>query len=91
MNPTMHIVWRVLEAAIDVSDQTVTAACRRLIVANRLGWRKHADTARKWADLLSKFSKVRGIIQALDEHSNPTKGTCLRPQRVKVWRVFAAI
>lgn len=45
MTPTMQIVWNVLEAAIDAGDQTVIAACRRLIVANRLGWRKHADAA----------------------------------------------
>lgn len=45
MPPIMRIVWRVLEAAIDAGDQTVTAACRRLIVANRLGWKPHAKAA----------------------------------------------
>lgn len=39
--PRMAIVWRVLEGAKDVGDQTVVAACRRLITANRLGWKKH--------------------------------------------------
>ena len=42
-NPRMTIVWQVLEAAKDAKDGTVIAACRRLIVANRLGWNKHAD------------------------------------------------
>jgi hypothetical protein len=37
----MQIVWQVLEAAKDNRDEMVIAACRRLIEANRLGWRKH--------------------------------------------------
>ncbi len=45
MTPKMHIIWNVLEAAKDAGDETVIAACRRLIVANRLGWKKHADAA----------------------------------------------
>jgi hypothetical protein len=38
--PRMQIVWRVLEAA---KDEIAIAACRRLIVAGRLGWNRHAD------------------------------------------------
>ena len=45
MNPKMQIVWSVLEAAKDAGDELVVAACRRLIVANRLGWKKYADAA----------------------------------------------
>jgi hypothetical protein len=41
--PRMHIVWNVLERAKDVGDDFVIGACRRLIAANRLGWRKHHD------------------------------------------------
>lgn len=41
----MQVVWDVLEAAKDHDDPTVIAACRRLIVASRLGWRKYADPA----------------------------------------------
>ena len=44
-NPKMSIVWSVLESAKDNSDAVIIAACRRLIVANRLGWKKHADAA----------------------------------------------
>jgi hypothetical protein len=40
--PKMQIVWDALEAAKDSSDEIAIAACRRLIVADRLGWRKHA-------------------------------------------------
>jgi hypothetical protein len=40
--PRMQIVWDALEAAKDSSDEIAIAACRRLIVADRLGWRKHA-------------------------------------------------
>jgi hypothetical protein len=45
MSPKMMIVWQVLEAAKDAGDQMVIAACRRLIVANRIGWKKHANPA----------------------------------------------
>ena len=43
MTPRMQIVWQVLEGAKDNNDQMVIAACRRLIWANTLGWRKHAQ------------------------------------------------
>lgn len=45
MTQKMQIVWQVLEAAKHNDDDTVTAACRRLIVANRLGWRKFHNPA----------------------------------------------
>jgi hypothetical protein len=41
----MRITWDVLEAAKDAGDETVIAACRRIIVADRLGWRKHGNPA----------------------------------------------
>lgn len=41
----MHVTWRVLERAIDAGDSTVAAACRRIIKANAIGWRKHGDPA----------------------------------------------
>ena len=43
LTPRMQIVWGVLEPAKDNHDEIVIAACRWLIVAHRLGWRKHAD------------------------------------------------
>ncbi len=36
-----QVIWTVLEAAKDNDDQTVIAAARRLIVAQRRGWREH--------------------------------------------------
>src|SRR3546814_18565351 len=45
--PRMQAVWSVLEAAKDNGDEIVIAACRRLIVADRLGWKKHAAAADK--------------------------------------------
>lgn len=54
MTPRMQIVWNVLEAAKDAADPMVVGACRRLIVANRLGWRKHA-AARDW-ELVQAFA-----------------------------------
>jgi len=41
----MQIIWDVLESVKNNGDTTVIAACRRLINADRLGWRKHADPA----------------------------------------------
>jgi hypothetical protein len=41
--PRMVITWQVLEAAIDADDPIVIAACRRVIEANRIGWRKHGN------------------------------------------------
>lgn len=43
--PRMQIVWDVLEAAKDNDDQAVIAACRRLIEADRKGWKKHHNAA----------------------------------------------
>jgi hypothetical protein len=39
----MQMVWDVLETAKDNDDQIMIAACRRLVVADRLGWKKHAE------------------------------------------------
>lgn len=50
--PRMRIVHSVLECAIDACDETVISACRRLIDADRRGWRRHAsrsDVAMVWA------------------------------------------
>jgi hypothetical protein len=41
--PRMQMVWDVLEAAKQNADEIVVAACRRLIIADRLGWKKHAE------------------------------------------------
>ena len=43
MTPRMQITWDVLERAKDCGDETVIAACRRIIVADRIGWRKHGS------------------------------------------------
>ena len=43
--PRMRITWDVLEAAKDAGDEMVIATCRRIIVAHRLGWRKHGNPA----------------------------------------------
>jgi hypothetical protein len=41
--PRMHMVWDVLDAAKANGDEIVIAGCRRLIIADRLGWKKHAE------------------------------------------------
>ena len=43
--PRMRITWAVLEAAKDACDEMVIAACRRIIAADRLGWRRHGNPA----------------------------------------------
>ena len=43
--PRMEIVWRVLDRAIDAEDWDVIEACRRLVVANRLGWRRFTNAS----------------------------------------------
>lgn len=53
--PRMRIVWEALEAAKDNHDAVVIGACRRLIVADRQGWRKHADP-RDWI-IVQEFAK----------------------------------
>ena len=50
--PRMEIVWRVLERAIDAEDWDVIEACRRLVVANRLGWRRYTN-ATDWNLVMS--------------------------------------
>jgi hypothetical protein len=45
MPPRMQITWSVLEAAKDAGDEMVVAACRRIIAADRIGWRRHGSPA----------------------------------------------
>ena len=46
--PRTMIIWDVLNEAKANNDQTVIAASRRLIKADRLGWKKYADK-QDWA------------------------------------------
>ena len=57
MTPRMHITWAVLETAKDAGDEMVVAACRRIIVAERVGWRRHG----KPADLRLVYSFAEAI------------------------------
>jgi hypothetical protein len=41
----MQITFTVLEAAKDAGDEMMIATCRRIINADRIGWRKHGDPA----------------------------------------------
>lgn len=54
MSPRMQIVWEVLEMAKDNQDAMVIAACRRAIVANRLG-RTKTDENRADIALICQF------------------------------------
>lgn len=50
----MQIVWDVLPRAIAAEDWEVIEACRRLIVANRLGWRRYTN-ASDWNIVLAFY------------------------------------
>ena len=52
----MQITWEVLEAAKDAGDEMVIAACRRVIEANRKGWRKHSSEVAADFRLLMDFA-----------------------------------
>lgn len=45
MTPRMAIAWEVLESAKDAGADVVIAACRRLIIADRRGWKRHHNPA----------------------------------------------
>ena len=45
MTPRMQITWTVLEAAKDAGDEFVIAACRRIITADHIGWKRHGNPA----------------------------------------------
>ena len=44
----VHIIQTVLEAAKDAGDEHAIACCRRLLEANRRGWKQHRDS-KEWA------------------------------------------
>ena len=48
------------------------------------------ETADRWAMLLGKFAKVRGVTRALDEVKGQSAG-CSYPKMTTVWRTFAAV
>jgi len=58
--PRMRITWEVLEAAKDAGDEMVIAACRRIITADRIGWRRHGNPA----DLRLVYSFAEGMDDA---------------------------
>lgn len=45
MNKRRDVALRVIEAAKDADDHAIVAACRRVIVADRRGWKKHGNPA----------------------------------------------
>jgi len=55
------------------------------------------DAAMKWADLLAKFAKVRGVVEGRDETKDPSGYFAANPGLVKgefyhpVWRIGAVI
>lgn len=48
------------------------------------------DAAKKWAHLLSRFAKVRGVIPSTD-YAKENKGTVLLPTTINVFRTFAVM
>lgn len=77
--PRMDIIWRVLPRAIDAEDWTVIEACRRLIVANRLGWRRYTNAA-DW-NLVMAFDDL-GADDLFDGHDEK-HCKCNHPESVE--------
>lgn len=52
-----------------------------------------ADAANKWAGILARFAKVRGVIRSVDYAKEDTQArrSTLGPATVDVWRTFAVI
>lgn len=48
------------------------------------------DTADKWASLVQRFAKLRGVIEDYVE-AKENKNTVMNPTRVHVWRVYARV
>lgn len=48
------------------------------------------ETADRWAALLSRFSRVKGVIETYDD-AVINRNTVLLPSKVKVFRTFAVI
>ena len=53
-----------------------------------VAWSRGA--ADKWASLISKFAKVRGVVKSYD-HDKINTNTVLRPSSHDVWLVAATI
>ncbi len=51
---------------------------------------KSKDTAQKWAAVLARFSKVRGMLETF-AYNKVNRGTVLLPTRHKIWRVYAVM
>jgi hypothetical protein len=60
MTPKMQIVWAVLEAAKDNGDEMFTKACRRIINADRLGWKAHGDQE-DWKLVREMYESMREV------------------------------
>jgi len=58
----------------------------RQIVVTSLG----RDTASKWASVLGKFSKVKGVVRDYD-YAKENKRSVLNPSIVPVWRIYSTI
>jgi hypothetical protein len=46
--------------------------------------------AEKFASVISKFAKIRGLIETYDD-AKVNMNTVLRPSKVQVWRVFGVV
>lgn len=49
------------------------------------------DAAEKWAHLLTRFAKFRGITHSVDEAKDQANRKTLGPKIIEVWRAFAAV
>jgi hypothetical protein len=54
----MKVVMAVLESAKDIGHEPSIAACRRLIEANRKGWRRH-HSPKDWELVRETYEELK--------------------------------
>jgi hypothetical protein len=66
--PRLHIIHAMLESALDAGAQEYVATCRRLLHADLIGWRRHADRE-DWKAILEAYEDMRADESAIDAES----------------------
>jgi hypothetical protein len=62
--PRLDIIRAVLGSALDAGAQEYVAACRRLLHADLIGWRRHADRE-DWKIVLEAYEDMRADESAV--------------------------
>jgi hypothetical protein len=71
--PRLDIVRVMLESALDTGAQEYVAACRRLLWADLIGWRRHAERE-GWKIVLEAYKDMRADESPVDAESARDEG-----------------